>query len=352
MISNNRITSNDMGGIRLYSSWDNMISGNEISANSRGIDLSASTHNTLSGNNVTGNVVGISVGSAFVNSVIVGSNNNIISGNNIVKNTNGIDAVGANFTSIFGNNLTSNSQYGITFDNAGYNTVIRNSITNNSFGIFIEGTESIGSVLYHNNIVDNAIQVELQITYPLAWDNGFEGNYWSDFAGVDSNHDGISDTGLAIGLDSINVDHFPLMGSFHSFNTSVGESVNIISNSTVTSFHYEESKGWITIQVRNATAEQAFGFLRVSIPHDLIDPDVTWINVFINDGNVTPLYFNNTLYDNGTHRWIHVAYPHSLVEIVIVPEFPSLLILPLFIFVSLLAVLTCKVRKRKARLYN
>jgi len=339
-ISNNWLTSNDMGGIRLYSSWDNMISGNEISENSRGIDLAASTHNTLSGNNVTSNVnAGISVGSAFVKSVIVGSNNNIISGNNIVKNTNGIDAVGANFTNIFGNNLTSNSQYGIAFDNAGHNTFIMNSITNNSLGIFIEGTESIGNVFYHNNIIDNAIQVELQITYPLAWDNGFEGNYWSDSDGADSNHDGISDTGLAIGLDSIDVDHFPLMGPFLSFNTSVGEFVSIISNSTVTSFHYEESKGWITIQVRNATAEQTFGFLRVSIPHDLIDPDVTWINVFINDGMVTPLYFNNTLYDNGTHRWIYVAYPHSLVEIVIVPEFPALLILPLVMTLTLIAAI-------------
>lgn len=320
-ISDNWLTRNDAGAIRLYSSWDNMISGNEIIANSRGIDLSASSHNTLSGNNITSNInAGISVKSAVVNSFVVGSYNNIISENSIVKNYNGIEAVGANFTNIFGNSIKANSLYGITFDNAGHNTVIMNSIESNGLGIFIEGRESTNNIIYHNNIVDNAIQVELQITYPLDWDNGVEGNYWSDFSGVDSNHDGISDIELAIGLDSVNVDHFPLMGAFHSFNTSVGEFVNVISNSTVIYFHYEESKGWITIQVCNATIEQAFGFLRVSIPHNLIDPDVTWIHVVINDGTVMPLHLNNTLYDNSTHRWIYVAYPHSLIEIMIIPE--------------------------------
>lgn len=138
-----------------------------------------------------------------------------------------------------------------------------------------------------------------------------------------------------------------MMGPFHSFKTSVGEAVNVVSNSTVTSFHYEESKGRIIIQVRNATSEQAFGFLRVSIPHSLLDPDVTWIHVVINDGTVTPLHFNNTLYDNSTHRWIYVAYPHSLVEIMIVPEFPSLAILPLFTALTLIAATVC--RKERAR---
>ena len=341
MISNNRITSHDTGGIRLYSSWNNMISGNEISANSRGIDLAASTHNTLSGNNVTGNVAGISVGSALVNSVIVGSNNNIISGNNIVKNTNGIDAVGANFTSIFGNNLTSNSQYGITFDNAGYNTVIMNSITNNSLGIFIEGTESIGNVLYHNNIIDNTIQVELQITYPLAWDSGFEGNYWSNFAGVDSNHDGISDTGLAIGLDSINVDHFPLMGSFHSFNTSQGYTVDVISNSTINDFEYFESNSTIRMYVSNMTSDQTFGFCRVRIPHTLMNQTVP-ITVLVN--GTEPYYWNYTLYDDGNNKWMYFEYEHSTLEIVIIPEFPSLIILSLFMTLSLLATVTYRRR--------
>jgi len=71
----------------------------------------------------------------------------------------------------------------------------------------------------------------------------------------------------------------------------------------------------------------------------LINPEVAWINVFIDDGTVTPLYFNNTLYDNGTHRWIYVAYPHSLHEIVIVPELPFFVILPTLMTTTLLAAL-------------
>jgi len=268
----------------------------------------------LSGNNITSNVyAGISLGSDFVNDSIVGSNNNTISGNNIVENYNGIEATGANFTNIFGNNLTSNS---------------------NGLGILIEGPESMGSVLHYNNIIDNAIQVELQIDYSLAWDNGFEGNYWSDFDGVDSNHDGISDIGLAIGLDSTNVDHFPLMGPFHSFNTTLGLPVNVISNSTIESFQYFASNSTIIMHVSNVTANQTRGFCRISIPYEVMSEP---FNVTIDGAN--PTYWNYTLYDNGTHRWIYFEYEHSTKEVVIIPEFPSFIIISLFMVATLLAVI-------------
>lgn len=73
---------------------------------------------------------------------------------------------------------------------------------------------------------------------------------------------------------------------------------------------------------------------------------MTWINVFIDDGTVTPHFFNNTLYDNGTHRSIYVAYPHSMHEIVIVPEFPSLILLSLFMITTLLATIIARKRNQ------
>jgi hypothetical protein len=62
---------------------------------------------------------------------------------------------------------------------------------------------------------------------------------------------------------------------------------------------------------------------------------------------VEPYYVNYTLYDNGTHRWIYFSYQHSALEIIIIPEFPSFLILPLFMIATLLAALVCKRKKRE-----
>jgi hypothetical protein len=92
------------------------------------------------------------------------------------------------------------------------------------------------------------------------WEDGLEGNYWSDYAGVDLNHDGIEDSWYDVADNA--TDHYPLMGHFHRFKTSVEELVNVVANSTVTQFNYTESKGWVTIQVRNTSAEQTVEFCR------------------------------------------------------------------------------------------
>jgi parallel beta-helix repeat protein len=316
-IQNNTITNNKYG-IYLLSSSNNTISGNNITANERdGIRLQDySNDNNVFGNSITDSYLGLYDGIALDY-----SSNNSISENYITNYGDGIYV------------------YGLP-----NNTISGNYIAYNTYGICLE--ESSNNTFYHNNFIENAFQVyDVLWDEPLdrsvnIWDNSLEGNYWSNYTGVDSNHDGIGDTAHVI--DANNTDNYPLMGMFHSFNTTLGKRVSVISNSTIESFEYFESNSTIRMRVSNTTANQAFGFCRICISHTLMN--VSSIEVVIDDGLTPVLYHSYTLYDNTTHRWIYFAYQHSIHEIII-PEFPSLLILPLFMLATLLAALVYR-RKR------
>jgi hypothetical protein len=51
--------------------------------------------------------------------------------------------------------------------------------------------------------------------YPNFWDNGSEGNYWSNYNGTDANRDGIGDTPYIIEVNS--TDRYPLMSIIPEF---------------------------------------------------------------------------------------------------------------------------------------
>ena len=347
-IVGNNITNNNMPGIWLNGSSNNIVVGNNIAYNLwRGILLDGSLNNSIVGNNITNNEYGI---------LLQNSSNNIIEGNNIANNPYGIRVhTSSNSNSIVGNNIANNILYGILLfyssnnivsgnniannsidgiclrTSSNSNSIVGNNIANNGYGINLYSSDNL---FYHNNFLNNTVQVYLTPGYANVWDDGYPscGNYWSNYTGVDSNHDGIGDTAYIIAEN--NTDNFPLMGMFHSFNAFLGYDVYVISNSTIESFEYFESNSTIRMHVSNSSATQTYGFCRVCIPHDLMTEPY---NVTIN--GKTPTYWNYTIYDNGTHRWIYFAYEHSTLEILIVPEFPSFLILPLFMIATLLAVI-------------
>jgi hypothetical protein len=174
------------------------------------------------------------------------------------------------------------------------------------------------------------------------WDDGVEGNYWSDYNCSDSGYDGIGDTPYFI--DENNQDNYPLMGMFSSFKTSLGCDVYVVSNSTIEDFEFCESNNTIVMHVSNVTLNQTFGFVRICIPHALMNE-----TCHVTMNGTEPYYINYSLADNGTHRWIYFAYQHSTLEIIIIPEFPSFLILPLLMTATLLAII---VFRRKHTLDN
>lgn len=262
--------------------------------------------------------------------------------NNIIDNAyDGVYIYSSSSNTIIGNNIENNSK-GILLFLSSLNTVSGNNISKNNYGIWLH--QSSNSGFYHNNLASNTQQVFIGMSgYANFWDDNIEGNYWSNYTGADSNHDGIGDTAHV--LDAKNVDHYPLMGMFKTFNTSLKDYFTIISNSTVEAFTHFEANSTIKMQVSNMTANQTFGFCRISIPHALMN--VSNISVVIDSGSKPILYQNYTSYDNGTHRWIYFAYEHSTLNIVIVPELPILIILPLFMTATLLAAQVYR-RKREA----
>ena len=185
------------------------------------------------------------------------------------------------------------------------------------------------------------------------WDNGYPsgGNYWSGY----SDHDSIGDTAYIV--DENNQDNYPLMGMFHSFNTSYGYAVDFVSNSSISNFSFnlspEEKLPPEAILAFNVSGEaDAEGFLRVCIPKVLING--SYVVMF--DGEIitttTWPQVRELPCSSETYEYLYINYTHSEHAIIItgtttIPEFPSLLILPLFMIATLLAVIVYKRKRRR-----
>jgi parallel beta-helix repeat protein len=144
-----------------------------------------------------------------------------IVGNSISSNGLGIWSSFAGLVVISGNSIDHNGD-GIVLYNA--DTLITgNALSNNSLGL----SEVNGANPFHNNFINNKVQVQADCGHIGAchhiFDGGYPngGNYWSDFATVDncsgpsqdicSGPDGISDKPLDMGSS---IDRYPLTKPF------------------------------------------------------------------------------------------------------------------------------------------
>ena len=105
------------------------------------------------------------------------------------------------------NSLTSLNWHAIYSLSSHNNTFVENTIRNGTYGISMENSSR--NTFYHNNFIYNKQQV-YQVNSFNKWDNGKEGNYWSDYKGTDTNGDGIGDTQTP----HLGVDYHPLISVF------------------------------------------------------------------------------------------------------------------------------------------
>jgi parallel beta-helix repeat protein len=259
VVLDNQVTANNESGIvLLYNSNNNLISGNRVESNGYGIGVGDdSSNNVVSKNAVAANVRdGVSVGG--YNSI-----GNTVSENQVRENGgNGIFFHAMNDSKVTRNNVTLNkgcglglgsgpngvvrlnyiskNRVGIWMSNAEANTITFNDVTENTaWGIELEGSHK-DNVIHHNNFINNAAGQGLQAhiadvwTYPglnkphrpgetvepprlvggaaNSWDDGSEGNYWSDYSIRYPNatiKSSIGDTPYFINEN--NQDRYPLM---------------------------------------------------------------------------------------------------------------------------------------------
>jgi len=110
---------------------------------------------------------------------------------------------------ISGNLITDCTFSGIILINAESNSIFENSMKNNNYGLF---SVSTNNHMYHNNFCCNTINaIDSGVN---TWYNTdlSEGNFWSDYDGVDDNDDGIGDTPHSISGGE-NQDEYPLMNT-------------------------------------------------------------------------------------------------------------------------------------------
>jgi parallel beta-helix repeat protein len=370
----NDVTANSGLGIWLYNSSSNVLSNNNVTNNSVGIYLVYSPNNTLSDNAMgenkhnfgvygtdlnmfaqsidTSNVVDGKPVYYFVNQsdMIISTENHAevgyvgfvsctnvtVKGLDLTNNIQGLLLAYTNESEIVGDNPANNSA-GIYLWGSSNNTLSDNNLTNNDIGIATYYSDN--NSIFHNSM-NNPTQTDAQYSTNI-WDDGYPsgGNRWSDHNGTDiysgpyqnvTGSDGLGDSGYTI--DANNIDHYPLMGTYISFNASPEQTVQTISNSTISSFAFNGTA--ISFNVTGQTG--TIGFCRICIPTALMG---NTYRVFVNNIEVT---YTTLPFSNSTRKYLYFNYTHSTKEVLVIPESPPFLIMPLLLTTTLLALMTYK----------
>ncbi len=176
------------------------------------IQLMDSNDNLIEGNTASDAWIGI---------YLMHSHNNTVMKNIALENDHGIAILGTNENSILENNASNNKEEGIgLLDGCVDNVIAKNTVQGNAIGIYIQDSSN-NNTIYLNDFMNNERNVE-SIDSKNRWNSpenisyssgseritGLLGNRWSDYKGMDSDGDGVGDTGFSFEGGK---DDYPLM---------------------------------------------------------------------------------------------------------------------------------------------
>jgi len=213
-LTNNTVYGNDGDGICLELSSNNTLTDNAIYENNDGIELDSLSHyNIVTNNTIYDNHIGV-----FLKS----SSSNTLVNNTVYENS----WDGFRLWNSSSNILTANTIYGNSNNNgiglfsSSNNRITDNMVYGNDNGIYI--ISSSHNLIYHNKLINNTQNGYDETPANNYWHHPIllEGNYWSDYNGLDDGSgvgkhsiagDGIGDT-LTPHPDS-DYDDYPLTNS-------------------------------------------------------------------------------------------------------------------------------------------
>jgi len=371
-VTNNNITTTNVG--ITVSGYNQTIAENVVTAGTFGssndlITCTGSYHNIsknlFTGQTYVGVVMEGSYNLFYENTIPRGETMRVRGDWNVIAKNNftdyGVYVYGSRNIICANSFTTGPNALGVSSDNSIY---CANHIENSRLAVSVGGSDTIvfNNTLYNNNFVNNNEQLVKNLGDNKAnfWDNGFEGNYWSDYLGSDQNNDGIGDSPYLIYSEHLDYDlgrmaeyvsgedNHPLMAPtnilnsnewIYIFDVGVWESaryeVDVVTDATVSEFSFNPEDMRIRFNVQSETSKK--GFCRLTIPKKLLSAKGNWI-VSVDSQPVSSVV-NETA--ENTYIYFTCTYSQKTVEILgeeAIPEFPSWTIPVLFLTVTLCAV--------------